>query len=229
MRARQVDGLISATARLDREVLEEAASELPLVLVNRSLEDGSVPAVTVDDREGIRLGVEHLTGLGHRRIGHLAGPQNTSTGRHRLAGFIDATAAAGLTVDDVEIRVCAWFNEREGARACAELLDAAPGLTAVLAANDLLAIGCYDTLEERGLHCPDEVSVVGFNDMPLVDHLRPPLTCVRVPQREIGMVAADLLLKELGDEAAAPRSVLLEPTLIVRGSTAAPSADRGGS
>jgi LacI family transcriptional regulator len=229
MRARQVDGLISATARLDHEVLEQAASELPLVLVNRSREDGSVPAVTVNDHEGIRLGVEHLTGLGHRRIGHLAGPQNTSTGHHRLAGFMDATAAAGLTADDIEIRVCGWFNEREGARACAELLDAAPGLTAVLAANDLLAIGCYDTLEERGLRCPDDVSVVGFNDMPLVDHLRPPLTCVRVPQREIGVVAAELLLEGLADETAAPRSVLLEPTLIVRGSTAAPSTDRGGS
>jgi LacI family transcriptional regulator len=220
MLARQVDGLISATARLDHELPATVASGLPIVLVNRSADDHSVAAATVDDHEGIRLAVEHLTALGHRRIGHLAGPQNTSTGRRRRAGFVDAMRAAGLHVSESEIRVCGSFNVREGAIACAELLGTAPELTAVVAANDLLAIGCYDTFEERGLRCPDDISVVGFNDMPLVDHLRPPLTCVRVPQREIGMAAADLLLARLGHEDTEPRDVLLEPNLIVRGSTA---------
>src|SRR5947209_20342276 len=89
MRARQVDGFISATARLDRELLLELAEEgTPLVLVNRSLEDGSVPAVTVDDRRGIGLAVEHVVGLGHEQIGHVAGPQNLSTGHRRHLGFI---------------------------------------------------------------------------------------------------------------------------------------------
>jgi LacI family transcriptional regulator len=217
---RQVDGLICATARLDHALPATVASGLPIVLVNRSGEDDSVAAATVDDHEGIRLAVEHLTALGHRRIGHLAGPQNTSTGRHRRAGFVDAMRAAGLRVSESEIRVCGSFNVREGAVACAELLDAAADLTAVVAANDLLAIGCYDTFEERGVRCPLDISVVGFNDMPLVDHLRPPLTCVRVPQRDIGMAAADLMLAALGDGDTEPRVVLLEPKLIVRGSTA---------
>ncbi len=89
----------------------------------------------------------------------------------------------------------AAFTEAHGQQACAELLDRAPGVTAVVAANDRLAIGCYDALEARGLACPGDVSVTGFNDMPFVDRLRPPLTSVRVPQREIGTVAADLLLE----------------------------------
>ncbi len=225
MRARQVDGFISATARLDRELLAEAAAaEKPLVLVNRSLEDGSAPAVTVDDAFGIRLAVEHIAGLGHKRIGHVAGPQNLSTGHRRYLGFVEAMTDAGLEVQREYVRFSKWFTEDEGARVCAELLDAAGELTAIVAANDLLALGCYDALEERGLGCPEDISIVGFNDMPFVDRLRPPLTTVRVPQREIGTVAADLMLQRLTDGADGASQILLEPTLVVRGSTAPPRA-----
>ena len=220
LRARQVDGFISATARLDRELLGElAAAGIPLVLVNRSLEDGSVPAVTVNDRQGIALAVEHVAALGHERIGHVAGPQNLSTGHRRHVGFVEAMHAAGLEAPSEHICFGASFTEEAGARACAELLDAAPELTAIVAANDLLAIGCYDELEARGIVCPDDISIVGFNDMPFIDHLRPPLTSVRVPQREIGKVAADLLLEQLSDGSETANETLLEPTLMVRGST----------
>jgi LacI family transcriptional regulator len=223
MRARQVDGFISATARLDRQLLAEiAASGTPLVLVNRSLEDGSVPAVTVNDRQGIRLAVEHVAALGHQRIAHVAGPQNTSTGHRRYLGFLEAMRSAGLEVPEQHVRFGRWFTEEEGVRACAELFDEAKDITALVAANDRLAIGCYDALELRDLRCPEDVSIVGFNDMPFVDRLRPPLSSVRVPQREIGTVAADLLLQRLGDGSQTAREILLEPTLIIRGSTAPP-------
>ena len=223
MRARQVDGFIAATARLDRELLAGVASGgTPLVLVNRSLEDGSVPAVTVNDRFGIRLGVDHVVELGHQQIGHLAGPQNTSTGHRRHLGFVEAMQASGLETPDHHVQYGMWFTEEEGARMCAELLAGAPDLTAIVAANDLLAIGCYDALEANGLRCPDDISIVGFNDMPFVDRLRPPLTTVRVPQREIGMFAADLLLERLADASPPAPEVLLEPSLVVRGSVAKP-------
>jgi LacI family transcriptional regulator len=223
LRARQVDGFISATARLDRELLGElAAAGTPLVLVNRSLEDGSVPAVTVNDRQGITLAVEHVAALGHERIGHVAGPQNLSTGHRRHVGFVEAMQAAGLEALSEHICIGPSFTEEAGARACADLLDAAPRLTAIVAANDLLAIGCYDELEARGIVCPDDISIVGFNDMPFIDHLRPPLTSVRVPQREIGKVAADLLLEQLSDGRETVSETLLEPTLMVRGSTTRP-------
>jgi LacI family transcriptional regulator len=223
MRARQVDGFISATARLDRELLVELAEGgTPLVLVNRSLEDGSVPAVTVNDRQGVALAVEHVIALGHSHVGHVAGPQNLSTGHQRHLGFIDAMRASGREVPSERIRFGAFFTEEEGARVCDELLEAVPDLTAIVAANDLMAIGCYDTLEQRGLTCPDDISVVGFNDMPFVDRLRPPLTSVRIPQREIGKVAADLLLDQLSGGKKTPTEILLQPTLMIRGSTAPP-------
>ncbi len=224
LRLRQVDGFISATARLDREVLADlGARGTPLVLVNRSFEDASVPAVAVDDREGTRLAVDHVARLGHERIAHLAGPQNTSTGHRRYLGFLEAMQTAGLSTDDAPVSFSAWFSEEEGARLCAELLDRSPELTAIIAANDLLAIGCYDVLADRGLSCPEDISIVGFNDMPLVDRLQPPLTTVRVPQREIGMVAADLLLERLAEDERPAREILLEPTLVVRASTRPPA------
>ncbi len=221
MRARQVDGFISATARLDRELLVELAGT-PLVLVNRSVEDQSVPAVTVDDEKGIGLAVDHVVGLGHTRIAHLAGPQGLSTGHRRHRGFISAMRAAGLEASTDHIRFSSLFTEEAGARACAELLDSAPDVTAIVAANDLLALGCYDTLAIRGLSCPDDISIVGFNDMPFVDRLLPPLTSVRIPQREIGQVAAELLLERLAGGEPTASETLLDPTLVVRGSTAPP-------
>ncbi|MGI8711973.1 MAG: LacI family DNA-binding transcriptional regulator [Solirubrobacteraceae bacterium] len=223
MRARQVDGFIAATARLDGEILAEvAAGGAPLVLVNRSLEDASVPAVTVDDRRGSGLAVAHMAQLGHQAIGHVAGPQNVSTGHRRQLGFLEAMQRHGLTTPSAHVTVAGAFTEVDGARACLELLAQTPRVTAIVAANDRLAIGCYDALETLGLDCPSDISIVGFNDMPFVDRLRPPLTSVRVPQREIGMVAADLLLRQLSDGAPPYGEILLQPSLIVRGSTAAP-------
>ncbi len=126
----------------------------------------------------------------------------------------------GLGASAERVSFSAAFTEPEGARACEELLGHEPQITAIVAANDRLALGCYDTLAAHGLTCPDDVSITGFNDMPFVDRLLPPLTTVRVPQREIGAAAAELLLEQLADGARSAREILLEPTLVVRGSTA---------
>jgi LacI family transcriptional regulator len=223
MLARQVDGFISATARLDIEPLAVAiAGGLPVVLVNRTFEDGSISACTVDDRRGSELSVQHMRDLGHDRIGYVAGPQNVSTGHRRYLGFTAAMEAAGLAVPAERVSYAGAFNEAAGARACVQVLSAEPRVTAIIAANDRLAIGCYDTLREAGLSCPEDVSVIGFNDMMFIDRLRPPLSSVRVPQREIGYAAADMLLEQLADENTPPREVMLEPTLVLRASTAPP-------
>jgi LacI family transcriptional regulator len=229
MRARHVDGFITATARLEERVLSGfALSGTPIVLVNRGLEDGSLPMVGVDDRAGTLLAVEHVSSLGHRQIGHVAGPQDTSTGHQRYLGFLDAVASCGLDVEACPVSFASAFTEAGGARACAELFADGRELTAIVAANDLLALGCYDVLAQRGMRCPEDLSVVGFNDIPFIDRLRPPLTSVRVPQRDIGAAAGDLLLECLADPAAG-RQIWLEPTLVVRGSTAAPRDPRRGS
>ena len=136
MRARQVDGFITATARLDREFVAETAElPQPIVLVNRRLEDESLPAVTVDDREGARMAVEHVVGLGHRRIAHLGGPQALSTGHQRHLGFRAAMAAAGVEVDERTVRFGHAFTEAEGARVCRELLDGAPDAAATASSS----------------------------------------------------------------------------------------------
>jgi LacI family transcriptional regulator len=223
MRARAVDGFITATARLDHELLDEiAALGVPLVLVNRGLEDGSLPSATPDDRAGIRLAVEHLVGLGHRRIAHLAGPQGVSTGRRRYEGFRAAMGAAGL--DASLVRAGRAFTEPEGARLCEELLAAGEPVTAIVAGNDLMALGCYDVFAARGIECPRELSVTGFNDMPFADRFAPPLTTVRIPHYDVGVAAAQLLLDLLDGSHDGPADVVLPVELVVRGSTAAPRA-----
>ena len=221
MRARQVDGFVAATARADHELLDEiAASGTPLVLVNRRVEDGSLPSATADDRAGARLAVEHLVSLGHQQIAHLAGPQDASTGLHRYEGFVESMREAGL--EPSLVRVGRAFTEPEGARLCEELLDAQAPFTAIVAGNDLMALGCYDVFAERGIDCPGEISVVGFNDMPFAARFSPPLTTVGIPHYEIGVAAADLLLELLRGVVDGPRELVLPAHLIVRGSTGRP-------
>jgi LacI family transcriptional regulator, galactose operon repressor len=220
MRTRAVDGFITATARLDHELLDEiAAVGVPLVLVNRRVEDGSLPSATADDRAGVRLAVEHLIELGHTRIAHLGGPQDVSTGHQRSEGFREAMEAAGL--DASLVAAGRAFTEPEGARLCEDLLAGGEEVTAIVAGNDLMALGCYDVFAERGIRCPDDISVVGFNDMPFVARFAPPLSTVRIPHYEIGVAAAQLLLDLLAGNEDGPTEVVLQPELIVRGSTTA--------
>jgi LacI family transcriptional regulator len=167
----------------------------------------------------MRLAVEHLVGLGHRRIAHLGGPQELSTGHLRHLGFLEAMEAAGLEVDPALVRFGKAFTEAEGERLCTELISAGTEFTAVVAGNDLMALGCYDVFVAEGLECPRQISVVGFNDMPFADRFNPPLTTVRIRHYEIGAVAAGLLLERLQHPDAAPRQVVLEPELVVRGSS----------
>jgi LacI family transcriptional regulator len=223
MRARQVDGFIAATARRGHDLLTRPGElGLPVVLVNRRLEDASLPAVVGDDKAGIRLAVRHLVELGHARIAHLAGPQELSTGYLRYEGFLEAMRDAGLEPDPNLILIGDAVIESEGSRLCADLLDSGREFTAIVAANDLMALGCYDVLEERGIPCPARVSVVGFNDMPFAAHFRPPLSTIRIPQYELGARSAELLLDVLQNGEVLPTQVSLEPELVVRASTGPP-------
>jgi LacI family transcriptional regulator len=223
MRARQVDGFIAATARRGHDLLTRPGElGLPVVLVNRRLEDASLPAVVGDDKAGIRLAVRHLVELGHVRIAHLAGPQELSTGYLRYEGFLEAMRDAGLEPDPNLILIGDAVIESEGSRLCADLLDRGREFTAIVAANDLMALGCYDVLEERGIPCPARVSVVGFNDMPFAAHFRPPLSTIRIPQYELGARSAELLLDVLQNGEVPPTQVSLEPELVVRASTGRP-------
>ncbi|MGY1616535.1 LacI family DNA-binding transcriptional regulator [Geodermatophilus sp. SYSU D00691] len=224
LRSRQVEGMIIATARLDHPLLEQLhAQGVRVVLVNRRAEHLDIPCVTPDDAAGVSLAVEHLARLGHRRILHLAGPQTTSTGVVRAKAFRAAVRDHGLDDDPALTVAGGYWSEAEGARGLREVLDAGTDFTAVVAGNDLIALGCYDVFRERGLSCPGDVSVVGFNDMPFLDKLQPPLTTIAVPHHAIGVEAARMLLESLDEPDRPARSVLLPVSLVERASTAAPA------
>ncbi len=225
MRGRRVDALILGSTRRD-DVLGE--DDVPVVLINRTVDAGGATAVVCDNAGGIGQVVDHLVALGHRRIAHVAGPPFVTTGWTRYQAYRSAMKAHGLAIERDLVETCASYSRDEGKRALAVLLDPGYRFTAVVAANDLLALGCYDALKAAGLACPGDVSVTGFNDMPLVDMMAPPLTTVRIPQYDMGAEAARAILDRLNGAADDAQTIVLPSTLVVRGSTAAPPP-RGGA
>jgi LacI family transcriptional regulator len=229
MLARHVDGFVCATAHLRSPLLAKAAeAEIPVVLMNRHAEGYGFHTVSVDNERGIAMSVDHLVSLGHRRIAHIAGPQDVSTGLSRYRGFMAAMESHGLAVDPDLVVTAVAYSLDEGDRCCRALLAADRGCTAIAAANDMLAIGCYTALEAAGLSCPQDISVVGFNDMPFIDRLRPPLTSVSFPHYQVGSEAGRLILEQIadgptrGDDSGGDEGKILylAPELKVRGSTA---------
>jgi LacI family transcriptional regulator len=228
---RGVDGFIIATALWDDPLLSDlAAAGVPVVLTNRSASGGLWPCVAGDDQAGVRLSVQHLVDLGHRSIVHLAGPQNVSTGRERSRAFRAAAKEFGLANGNARVVTCQGYSEAHG-RVAMEKALAGGGratFTAVVAGNDLIALGALDALVDAGLECPGDVSVVGFNDMPFASRFQPALTTVRLPLQRMGALAAELLMNELDSETrqGGPTRTLLGVDLVVRGSTAAPRKAR---
>ncbi|HEX4357749.1 MAG TPA: LacI family DNA-binding transcriptional regulator [Pseudonocardia sp.] len=223
MRGRQTDGFILATSRRDDQLADPTgAGPAPTVLVNRRTDAGDIPSVTADSAAGIYAVIRLLAGLGHRRIAHLAGPLDVSTGWERHRAYLDAMAAHELAVSPGWAPACEAFTEEAGYRVAVSLLSAHPDVTAVVAGNDLIALGCYAALAERGLRCPADVSVIGFNDMPFVDKQRPPLTTVRIPHYDIGIESARLLLERIANPGAPAKRIVLPVRLIERDSVAPP-------
>jgi LacI family transcriptional regulator len=221
--ARRVDGLVLATVRRSDPVLEHCLAEgVPVVLVNRADDADRVSCVVSDDVAGMRLAVRHLAELGHKHIGHVAGPATLSTGHLRRVGFETAMAALKLEVPEGAIVEARAYEREEGERATTQLLQNCPDLTSIAVANDLLALGAYKAVAAKRLRCPRDISIVGYNDMPLVDMVEPPLTTIRIGPREMGRDAARLLLASLTGSPGPVRRIVLGPTLVRRGSTSAP-------
>lgn len=219
---RRVDGFIIATGQADHALLDGAHRRgLKAVMLNRAALGGEYPLVTGDDAAGIAAAVDHLVELGHRDIVHLAGPANLTTSIVRAEAF--RSAAATHQGVRAEVSPAPALSIRAGEAGMQDLLRSrAEPPTAVVAGNDLLAVGILRTLRANGLNCPEDISVVGFNDMPFAEDLNPPLTTVRVPHTEMGTEAARLLLDSIDADTIQPITVTLPVSLSVRGSTAAP-------
>ncbi|CAN5563274.1 LacI family DNA-binding transcriptional regulator [soil metagenome] len=220
----RVDGLLVASGRVDDAVLRGlAAEDPPLVIVNRRV-PGVAGYVVVDDRAGAYVATGHLLALGHRRLGHVAGPRGIDNTRRRAAGFREAAREHGAETHVVHGP--AWDPE-SGFAAARELLEgAAP--TAVLATNIVVAAGVVGAAQERGLRVPEDLSVIALHDFPPARFLRPSISTVVLPLEELGRVAMDVLLERLAG--VPPREVMVEaePRLVLRGSTAPPRATAAG-
>ena len=218
---RRVDGFIFATARAHHPLLIEARDrDIRAVMVNRGDIDVPFPLVTGDDASGVAAAVRHLVDLGHRRLLHLAGPSNLTTGRVRAAAFVAACAAAGIEGTVIEVSA---LNVDAGFVAMETIDETSRDRpTAVVANNDLLALGAMRWLRSKGLNCPGDMSVVGFNDMPFAEDFSPALTTVRVPFLDMGAEAARLLLEGMKAGSQEPVTVSLPVSLVIRDSTAAP-------
>lgn len=227
MKSRNVDGLILATAHRRDSVVSTCIDEnIPLVLVNRTIDTHSVTAVINDDEHGIDLAVSHLMSLGHQSIAYIGGPQDTTTGHDRFLAFKKLVRNRNFESHADLMLNCKAFTVAAGRNGFLTILKKRRKFTAVVAGNDLLALGCYDALLELGLKCPADVSVTGFNDMPFMDRLSPALTSVLTPLAEIGRQAAELLLERIRNPESPVRTINLLPELIVRASTAPPAGKK---
>jgi LacI family transcriptional regulator len=227
--ARRVDGVILASTFLkDPGVRWLRHQRTPYVLVNRFSDEGADPFVGSDDMTGAMLATQHLIELGHVRIGHLAGQTTISTGVLRRRGYQAALAEAGLPAHP-ELLVESGFVEEGGAHATESLLSLTNPPTAIFAATDMAAVGAYAVARRRGLHIPEDLAIVGYNDIPLASRLIPGLTTVHVPIHEFGSVAARMLLEQIEIVELTPRRVVFAPQLVVRGSTIAGADEQPGS
>jgi LacI family transcriptional regulator len=224
LRDRQVDGLLLATARrVDPAIERLAAERTPFVLVNRHTDPMTVNSVVPDDYRGATAAVEHLFSLGHRRIAHIAGSDEVSTGYLRRQAYCDTLRRLGAPVDP-RLIVEGSFRESGGYEGMRALLALDEPPTAVFAANDLAALGAIHAIAEAGRHVPDDISVVGFNDLFHATYITPRLTTMRVPDRQMGASAVKRLLAMTLDNLCPEEPLLLSPALVVRESSGPPRA-----
>ncbi len=217
----RIDGLILSGPRSDDEQLPKLREDnFPVVLLGQ-LPGSGFPSVDVDNINGAAKAVEHLINLGHRRIGIITNaPPYYTASAHRLEGYRKALLKHGLPFEGVLVRY-GDFTEESGYAAMMELLDLPSPPTAVFVASDLVAFGALAAIHERGLAVPQDIAVVGFDDVRLARYITPPLTTVRLPAYELGARAMKILIEMIEGETPAETEVFLETELVIRESCGA--------
>jgi LacI family transcriptional regulator len=216
LRSRRVDGIVVLTGRLTDQALKACAKNLPVVVTGRGLKAPGLFSLNFDNCEGGRLATQHLIDLGHRRIAFIAGDPDHPDASERLRGYRMALEAAGITFDPALV-VPGEYHEVSGLLAVDRLIEARQGFTAIFAANDQMAFGAALGLTRRSLRVPDDVSLVGFDDLPTSMYAIPPLSTVHQPAYELGRLAAQAMLQLLAG--AKPTVEVPLPRLIARESS----------
>lgn len=216
---RQVDGILMIDINLDEPLLSFFSErDFPFVVIGNPA-DETIACVDVDNYGSAQRIVRYLHRLGHTRIAIIHGPPNRLASRDRAAGYRTMLRQLGLPVDPA-LQAEGDFSEQSGQRAMEQLLGTVPGPTAVFAANDRMALGAIRAIQVRGLRVPEDISVVGFDDIPVAAYVRPALTTMRQPLYDLGNRAARLLLDMTEGERSFPHTqrVVLPTQLIERGS-----------
>jgi len=218
----RVDGVLIFAPVLGSDLVPGLAGlGVPLVVVSAPSGEPGVPWVDIDNRRGVRLAVEHLLALGHTRIAHLMGNIDQANVIERDDAFRAALSGAGVALP-AAYRVDGEYNHESGMKNAHCLLSLPEPPTAIFAGNDVLALAALDAARERGLRVPEDLSVVGFDDIPAATLVNPQLTTVRQPLTEIGARAMRRLVETIEGRAPEQMVYVLEPELVVRGTTAAP-------
>jgi len=221
MENEEVAGLVIApTSENVDHIAELAKSGLPIVIIDRRLSNAQVDMVLADNVAGAQAAVEHLINLGHRRIGHLGGRMRLTSGRERYEGYQQAMKNRNLPVSEGWVRFGDHRHESGYSRAL-ELLDERNTPTAWFIANNMMTLGALNAIHDRGKRIPDDIAIVGFDDMPWAISLNPPLTVVAQPTLDIGYRAANMLLERIDKPDLPPRTEILETKLIIRASCGA--------
>ena len=216
LQEKRVDGIILCSSRMDESELRALVEQYPgVVLTNRRLEGAGVGTVLVDHQKGGREATEHLLNGDHRRVGFLAGPRVSRGGRERAAGYRAALADAGVPVVTEWELACSPTIEG-GYEATRSLLQTSPDLTALFCYNDLVAVGALRAIQDIGRRVPEDIAIVGFDDIPLAALVTPSLTTCHVARYEIGSRAAQLLLQKLSNRDDQYEEIVLEPELVLR-------------
>ena len=217
---RNVDGVILAGKISEAYANAVVAEGLPAVVVDFEFKKVRLPAVNIDNVRGIDIALEHLYEFGHRKIAFVGGDLGHPSIYARLQSYNMVQEKLGLDQSDALVSVQEPNTRAEdGYRATLKLLDRNVGITALVACNDAVAIGAMRALKERGLNVPEDVSIVGFDDVELCDHVEPRLTSIRVPKEELGAAALRILIRAIKEGDHNISTVLVQPTLVPREST----------
>jgi DNA-binding LacI/PurR family transcriptional regulator len=222
----RTDGVVMAGPVLATRKIADVAASVPVVVVARHSRSPAHDSITNDDRMGARLAVDHLVALGHRHIAHVDGGTGAGAAQ-RLAGFLEAMARHGLTRSATVVP--GSFTEEGGREGVTALREGRAQATGVFVGNDLAAVGALDAFHQHGLRVPEDVSLVGYDNIALAGLGHINLTTIDQPRREMGVTAVRLLLERRDEDRHKARHVVVPPALVVRGSTGPPPRVRRGS
>lgn len=219
---KQVDGAILASSRLPQAHLTEYVRKFnEIVLINRTFDSqavGSVATINVDDVRGAQIAIEHLARSGMKNIAYLAGPEGSASGKRRLDGYRLGLDASNLAFQEYFIVHC-HPNTNSGYEAAKYLLNRQKSISAIFAYNDLIAIGAMQACDELGLHVPDDIAIIGVDDIPLATVVRPKLSTLRIDKHELGQLAMNTLIALIEKDENVLREQVIQPSMVLREST----------